>query len=55
MAVATGRAADELLQDAMAGYFEELAELRQELDARYDDFKSGKGKAIDGDGFIGSS
>ena len=49
MAVVTGRAADDLLQDAMAGYFEELSELRQELDARYDDFKSGKVKAIDGE------
>jgi hypothetical protein len=49
MAVATGRAADDLLQDAMAGYFEELAQVRQELDARYDDFKTGKVIPIDGE------
>jgi len=45
----TGRPADELLQDVVAGYFDELAELRQTLDSRYDDLKSGRVKPIPGD------
>jgi hypothetical protein len=42
----TGRPVEELVEDAMAGYFDELAEVRQTLDARYDDIKSGKVKLI---------
>jgi hypothetical protein len=45
----TGRPAEELLEDAMAGYFEELSKVRQTLDSRYDDIKSGKVKLIPGD------
>jgi hypothetical protein len=45
----TGRPVEELVEDAMAGYFDELAEVRQTLDARYDDIKSGKVKLIPGD------
>ena len=37
----TGRPANELLQDAFFGYLDELAELRQTLDSRCDDLKSG--------------
>jgi hypothetical protein len=44
----TGRPADELLQDALAGYFDELAETREMLNSRYDDLKSGKVKPISG-------
>jgi hypothetical protein len=44
----TGRPADELLQDALAGYFDELAETREMLNSRYDDLKSGKVKPIGG-------
>ena len=49
LAMDTGRPANELLQDALAGYFEELAETRQVLDSRYDDLKSGRVKPIGGD------
>ncbi len=42
----TGRPADELLQDALAGYFDELASTREMLNSRYDDLKSGKVKPI---------
>jgi len=49
MAVTTGREAADLLQDAMAGYFEELTHLRHELDSRYDDFKNGKVQPVDGE------
>ncbi|MBV8772698.1 MAG: addiction module protein [Deltaproteobacteria bacterium] len=45
----TGRPAEELLEDAMAGYFEELAQVRATLDRRYDDIKSGRVKLIPGD------
>jgi hypothetical protein len=40
---------DELVSDAMAGYFEELAQVRETLDRRYDDVKSGRVKLIPGD------
>ena len=45
----SGRAAAELVRDAVAGYVNELAETRRMLDARYDDIKSGKVKLIDGE------
>ena len=45
----SGRAAEELVRDAVAGYVDELAETRQMLDSRYDDIKSGKAKLIPGD------
>jgi predicted DNA-binding protein len=48
----TGRSADELVQDVMAGYFQEIAELRQSLDSRYDDIKSGRVTPIDGEAFF---
>lgn len=40
----TGRAKEELVQDAMAGYLAELSKLRSTLDTRYDDIKSGRTK-----------
>ncbi len=45
----TGRPAEELVEDVMAGYFDELTQVRQSLDSRYDDIKSGKVKLIPGD------
>jgi predicted transcriptional regulator len=42
LAQETGRATAELVADAMAGYFEELARVRETLNSRYDDLKSGK-------------
>ena len=42
----TGRAADEFVQDALAGYLEELADVRAMLDSRYDDIKSGRVKLL---------
>jgi hypothetical protein len=50
----TGRVADELVEDAMAGYFDELAQVRGVLDNRYDDPKSGTVKPIDGEVFFES-
>jgi hypothetical protein len=45
----SGRDADDLVQDALAGYFEELAALRSTLDSRYDDLKSGRAEPIEGE------
>jgi len=53
LATKTGRRPDELLEDAMAGYLEELSGVRNLLDHRYDDIKSGRVKPIDGeDAFV---
>ena len=49
LASETGRAKEDLVQDAMAGYFAELSNVRSMLDARYDDIKSGKVKPMDGE------
>jgi hypothetical protein len=48
----TGRGPDELVEDAVAGYFEELAQTREMLNSRYDDLKNGKVKPIDGEAFF---
>jgi predicted transcriptional regulator len=48
LAATTGRGADELVEDALVGYLAELALLRDALDARYDDLKSGRVQPIDG-------
>jgi len=45
----TGRAKEELVQEAMAGYLAELSQVRDTLDARYDDIKSGRVSPIDGE------
>jgi len=42
LTIDTGRPANDLLQDALVGYFHEMAELRRSLDSRYDDMKSGR-------------
>jgi len=49
LAAETGRAPDELVEDAMAGYLAELAQVRTHLDSRYDEIKSGQVKAVDGE------
>jgi hypothetical protein len=48
----TGRGPDELVEDAMAGYFDELAQTREMLDSRYDDLKSGRVKPISRDEIV---
>jgi hypothetical protein len=45
----TGRGPDELIEEAVAGYFAELTQTREMLNNRYDDLKSGKVKPISGD------
>lgn len=49
LAATTGRAPDELVEDAMAGYLAELAEVRKTLDGRYDELKNGRVAAVDGE------
>jgi len=49
LAAKTGRAPDDLVEDAMVGYLQELSETRSMLDRRYDDLKSGRIKLIDGE------
>lgn len=52
LASKSGRPTDELVEDALAGYLEEVAEVREMLDSGYDDIKSGRVKPIDGEAFF---
>jgi len=54
MSSKTGRATEELVQDAMVGYLSDLADVREMLDRRYDEVKTGKVKPIDGEAFFES-
>jgi len=49
MALESGRPSGELVEDAVIGYFDELAFTRQTLDRRYDDLESGRVKPIPGE------
>jgi hypothetical protein len=48
----TGRSPEKLVEDATAGYFDELTRTREMLDSRYGDLKNGKVKPIDGEDFF---
>jgi predicted DNA-binding protein len=52
LASKSGRPADELVEDALAAYLSEVAEVRDLLDSRYDEIKSGRLKPIDGETFF---
>ena len=52
LAAASGRAAEDIVEDALAGYLEEVAFLRTMLDRRYEDLKSGKVTPLDGEAFF---
>lgn len=52
LASRSGRPAEELVEDAMAAYLTEVADVRNTLDSRYDDIKSGRVKPIDGEAFF---
>jgi predicted transcriptional regulator len=49
MARESGRPSDELVEDAVIGYFDELAHTREMLGQRFDDLESGRVKPIDGE------
>lgn len=52
LASKSGRPADERVEDAKAAYLTEAAEVRDMLDSRYDDVKSGRMKPMDGEVFF---
>ena len=52
LAAQSGRGTDDLIEDAMAGYVEEVLQVREMLNSRYDDLKSGRVKPIDGEEFF---
>jgi predicted transcriptional regulator len=54
LASKSGRATDDLVEDALAGYLAEVTEVREMLDGRYDDIKSGRVEPIDGEAFFDS-
>ena len=47
MARESGRPSGELVEDAVAGHFDELAHAREMLDRRFDDLESGRVTPID--------
>jgi len=49
MARESGRPSHELVEDAVASYFDEMAHTREMLDRRFDDLESGRVKPIDGE------
>ena len=49
LASKSGRAPNELIEDAMAAYLQEVGQVREMLDTRYDDLKSGRVKPLDGE------
>ncbi len=49
LAAQSGRPTDDLVEDAMAGYVDELVKVRKTLNSRYDDLKSGRVKALPSD------
>ncbi len=49
LAMQSGRRTDDLVEDAMAGYLDEVAQVRAMLDRRYEDLKSGRVKPIPGE------
>ena len=49
MARDTGRRSEELVEDAVIGLLDELAQTRETLDKRYDDLETGRAQPIDGE------
>ena len=49
MAHESGRPSGEILEDALIGYLDEVADTRRTLDRRYDEMENGSVKMIDGE------
>jgi hypothetical protein len=49
LAAKTGRAPNDLVEDAMSGYLQELGQVREMLDGRYEDLKNVRVKPMDGE------
>lgn len=45
----TGRPVNDLVEDAITGYFSEIERLKETLDSRYDDIESGRVQLVDGE------
>jgi predicted DNA-binding protein len=54
LAAKTGRKTDAIVEDVMAGYFDEMQHIRETLNGRYDEITSGRVKPVDGDQFFES-
>lgn len=52
LASKSGRPTDELVEDAMAAYLAEAAEIRAMLDSRHEEIKTHRVEPIDGEGFF---
>lgn len=52
LATETGRPKNDLLGDVLSGYFDELTQVREMLNSRYNDVKSGRVKPLDGETFF---
>ncbi len=52
LAPQSGRPTDELLEDAIAGFLARVTEVRDLLDDRYDDVRSGRVKPVDRETFF---
>ncbi len=52
LSLQSGRRTDDLVEDAMAGYVDEVLQAREMLDSRYDDLKSSRVKPISRDEVI---
>ncbi|MBT9332510.1 hypothetical protein [Paracidobacterium acidisoli] len=48
-AAETSRTPEEIIEEAISGYFEKLAHVREKLGRRYNEIKSGKVKLLDGE------
>jgi len=49
LATTSGRAPEDIVEDALAGYLDEVASVRETLDSRYDDLQCGRVSPIDGE------
>jgi predicted transcriptional regulator len=49
LAATSGRAPEEIVEDDLAGYLEDVASVRKTLDSRFDDLESGRVKPVDGE------
>ena len=49
MARETGRASEELVEDALIGFLDEVTQAREMLDRRFDELESGEVKPVDGE------
>jgi predicted transcriptional regulator len=54
LASQSGLPTDDLMEDAMAGYLQEVTEVRQMLDSRYNDINGGRVKPVEGEVFFES-